>query len=176
MTALIRHLIWLIVMLFSFFLSRAQLNEGSQLFKTLKEKDSLLFDAAFNRCDTRAMEDMFTADFEFYHDKSGSTAGRDKFLGPVIEECSRRNPADAQPAKRILVDGSLQVFPLYDQGELYGAIQHGIHRFESLNGQKEYQKGDTARFTHLWVIESGQWKIKRELSYDHQFHGDQQSK
>jgi hypothetical protein len=42
-----------------------------------------------------------------------------------------------------------------------------MHRFEFLNEKKQYQKGDIARFIHLWILEDGQWKIKRELSYDH---------
>jgi hypothetical protein len=37
-----------------------------------------------------------------------------------------------------------------------------------MNNQKEYQKGDIAKFIHVWVLENEEWKIKRELSYDHQ--------
>ena len=63
--------------------------------------------------------------------------------------------------------GSLEVYPLYNNGQLYGAIQHGVHTFEFLNHQGEYQKGDIAKFTHVWVLEDGTWKVRRELSYDH---------
>ena len=56
---------------------------------------------------------------------------------------------------RILIPGSLKVFPLQKDGVLYGALQHGIHRFESLNASGEYQRGDIARFTHLWILENG---------------------
>ncbi len=158
------------ITLFSLFLyltgAQAQLPRDSELFKLLREKDSILFDAAFNRCDPQTMEALFTEDFEFYHDKGGLTEGRQQFLGPVKENCAKRNAADPQPAKRILFDKSLEVFPLYKEGELYGAIQHGIHRFEFLDGQ-QYQKGDIAKFTHVWVKENDIWKIKRELSYDH---------
>jgi hypothetical protein len=122
------------------------------------------------------MEALFTEDFEFYHDKGGATIGREEFLAPIRAQCAQQNADAPQPAKRILTEGSLEVFPLYKEGILYGAIQHGIHSFKFLNQDKEYQQGDTAKFTHLWVLEDGQWKIKRELSYDHQYHPKDNSK
>lgn len=145
----------------------AQVASDSELFKSLKAKDSLLFDAAFNTCDIATLESLFTEDFEFYHDKGGATTGRSNFLDPLAANCSKRNPENPQQAKRILIANSLEVYPMYNKGELYGAIQHGIHRFEFLNDQKEYQKGDTAKFTHVWIKEEDMWKIKRELSYNH---------
>ena len=176
MTILVRHLILLIAMLLTFLFGFGQDDKNSELHMLLKEKDSALFDAAFNSCDPETMENLFTEDFEFYHDKGGYTSGRDVFMNTVRENCSNRNPDGPQPSKRILLENSLQVFPLYDQGELYGAIQHGIHRFEFLNDNNEYQRGDTAKFTHVWILEEGNWRIKRELSYDHQMHQEKESK
>jgi hypothetical protein len=66
------------------------------------------------------------------------------------------------------LEDSLKVYPLYKDGELYGAIQEGVHRFEFLNEKQEYQKGDIAKFTHLWLRVGNDWKVKRELSFDHQ--------
>lgn len=146
----------------------AQLAQNSELYQLLKEKDSLLFHAAFNTCDPETMASLFTEDFEFYHDKGGTTLGRETFLAPMFKSCSQKTEDWKQPSKRILLENSLSVYPLRKDGILYGAIQHGMHRFEFLNENKEYQKGDIARFTHLWVLEADQWKIKRELSYDHQ--------
>ena len=149
------------------FSAHGQASKDSELYKILKSKDSLLFDAAFNRCDVDTMESLFTEDFEFYHDKGGFTDGREAFLKPTRENCEKRDPEAPQSSKRILMDGSLEVYPLYKGEELYGAIQHGVHRFEFLNDQEEYQKGDMAKFTHVWMLIDGSWKIKRELSYDH---------
>lgn len=176
MTILVRHLILLVVMLLTFLFGFGQMDRDSELHMLLKKKDSMLFDAAFDRCDPDTMESLFTEDFEFYHDKGGLNLGRDDFMSGVRENCAKRKPLEPQPSKRILLENSLQVFPLYDQGKLYGAIQHGVHRFEFLNDKKEYQKGDTARFTHVWILEEGDWKIKRELSYDHQMHQEKESK
>lgn len=144
-----------------------QIAKGSELYRTLKSKDSLLFDAAFNRCDVDTMESLFTEDFEFYHDKGGFTDGREAFLNPTRENCEKTDPNAPQYSKRILIDGSLEVYPLKKDGEIYGAIQYGVHRFEFLNDKNEYQKGDIAKFTHVWMLKNGKWKIKRELSYDH---------
>ena len=145
----------------------AQIGTDSELYKTLQSKDSILFDAAFNRCDTDTLESIFTEDFEFYHDKGGLTDSRDAFLQPLRDNCAERDPSAPQYSKRILIKGSSEVYPMYKNGELYGAIQHGVHRFEFLNDKNEYQKGDIAKFTHVWVLQDGRWKVKRELSYDH---------
>jgi hypothetical protein len=144
------------------------------LSEILRAKDSVLFHAAFNACDPDTMASLFTKDFEFYHDRSGVTTGRDTFLTPMYERCQDQEEEWVQPSKRILIANSLRVYPLKTNGELYGAIQEGMHRFEFLNENKLYQKGDIARFIHLWVLEEGQWKIKRELSYDHQPPGSYQ--
>ena len=149
------------------FSSFSQVPETHELYKTLKTKDSILFDAAFNRCDVETMKSLFTEDFEFYHDKGGLKIGREQFLAPTRKACEKRDFSQPQPAKRILVEGSLEVYPLYKNDELYGAIQHGIHSFEFLNENQQYQKGDIAKFTHVWVLENNEWKIKRELSYNH---------
>ncbi len=146
----------------------AQSDTENTLYTTLKAKDSILFDAAFNSCGIATLHTLFTVDFEFYHDKGGITEGRDTFVGRIADECSNRKPGTQQPAKRILVPGSLEVYPLYQNGRLYGAIQHGVHSFEFLNDSGEYQKGDIAKFTHVWILDGDEWKIKRELSYDHQ--------
>lgn len=145
----------------------AQEYDRDELFDILKKNDSLLFDAAFNTCGITVLNSIFTEDFEFYHDKGGITEGREAFVSGIAQGCENRDGNLPQPAKRILVPNSLEVYPLFDNGKLYGAIQHGIHAFEFLNEKGEYQKGDIAKFTHVWVLKDGIWKIRRELSYDH---------
>ncbi|MEM1259950.1 MAG: nuclear transport factor 2 family protein [Bacteroidota bacterium] len=159
--------IWLFVLGMIAIGLHAQEYTEDELFTVLKEKDSLLFDAAFNNCGIAVLNSLFTNDFEFYHDRGGVTEGRDGFVGRIAEGCKNRTASDPQPAKRILVPNSLEVYPLFDNGALYGAIQHGVHTFEFLNENGEYQKGDIAKFTHVWILKDGMWKIKRELSYDH---------
>lgn len=168
MISVLKLIIYIIVA-FCTSLSFGQLEANSELHLLLAQKDSLLFNAAFNTCNTAVLEELFTEDFEFYHDKGGLTEGRDAFVNPMKENCAERITTDLQPSKRILIANSLEVFPLYKDGVLYGAVQHGIHRFESLDKDNSYERGDIAKFTHVWIKENSIWKVKRELSYDHQY-------
>ncbi|MEM6846080.1 MAG: hypothetical protein AAF632_27970 [Bacteroidota bacterium] len=141
--------------IFSLPVTKAQSLRGSTLFKTLKTKDSLLFNVGFNQCNLAQVESLLAQDFEFYHDKEGITSSTDSFITSLKKShChSARNHA-----LRVLVDESLEIFPLHSQGELYGALQTGNHSFG----------GTTARFMHLWLLENEAWVLSRILSYDHQ--------
>ena len=70
-------------------------------------------------------------------------------------------------ATRELVAESLKVYPMKNQGKLYGAIQTGEHRFYAKYPDKEKVLTSTALFSHLWLLEDGEWKLSRVLSYDH---------
>lgn len=145
--------------------AKAQVSETSELFLTLKTNDSLVFNVGFNQCDASQFEKLIAEDFEFYHDKSGVLQSKEEFMEGITNGlCSTLNQTKS---RRELVAGSLEVFPLYKSGELYGAIQKGEHKFfESVNGKPE-SKGSIAKFSHVWIIEEQGWKIKRVLSYDH---------
>ena len=136
-----------------------------QLFKLIKEKDSLLFQVGFNHIDTLQVAKLTSTDFEFYHDEHGITKTKSAFLTNI-------NGLRELPFKtwRTLRDGSMEVFPLYKENSqvLYGAIQNGVHDFYQQNEGEVARKTNIARFTHLWIIEDGDWKLKRVLSYDHQ--------
>ena len=139
--------------------------EDPELFELIKEKDSLLFQIGFNQIDTLQVSKLISTDFEFYHDEHGITETKSGFLTNI-------NGIRELPFKtwRTLVDSSMEVFPLYKENSqvLYGAIQNGVHNFYQQNDGKEARKTNIARFTHLWIIENGDWQLKRVLSYDHQ--------
>lgn len=143
----------------------AQIKSTSEVFQTLKEKDSILFNVGFNTCSTAAFEEIINEDFEFYHDESGVTTSKSSFITAIRDGlCGNK---DAFRSRRELIPESLEVFLLKDNGVVYGAIQKGIHRFfERVPGNKE-TPGSTAKFTHLWVLVANEWKLKRILSYDH---------
>lgn len=48
-----------------------------------------------------------------------------------------------------------------------GAIQVGIHKFYETIAGKSERYASSAKFTHVWVLENGQWKLTKSLSYDH---------
>ncbi len=140
-------------------------SESQALFNLIKEKDSLLFQIGFNQIDTVQVSSITSMNFEFYHDEHGITESKKAFISSI-------NSIGDLPFKtwRTLVEGSMEVFPLYKDNSqvLYGAIQNGIHDFYQQNEGEDARKTNTAKFTHLWILENGDWKLKRVLSYDHQ--------
>jgi ketosteroid isomerase-like protein len=144
--------------------ARAQSGDDtkSRELSTLAAADSTLF-AAFNSCDTVRFASFFTDDVEFYHDKNGLSTSRDALVSAIARRCREQSAGTIPKLRRELVKGSLEVYPLNG----YGAIQSGVHHFyQSSNGRE--RPAEVARFTHIWQYKDGNWKIARELSYDHQ--------
>jgi len=143
----------------------AQVEKSSKLFQQLKAADSLLFNIGFNTCNMASFETLVSENFEFYHDKGGITNSKAEFI-QAFKNGLCKTPETYQ-SRRELVKGSLEVFALKDNGELYGAIQNGRHQFHEKSVGSPETKGNIARFTHLWLLEDGEWKLIRSLSYDH---------
>jgi len=132
----------------------AQSSKDSELFNLIKTKDSLMFEVGFNQCDMTQFDQLLPEKFEFYHDKDGIITSKDVFISNLRKNLCSTGKNSTQ---RILVEGSMEVYPLYDEGELYGALQMGIHQFGNT----------TAKFTHLWLKKKGEWMPSRMISYDH---------
>ena len=119
---------------------------------------------AYNTCDVKAMSEFFTEDVEFYHDRGGTTLGHAAFVTAL------RNDLCGNPDSRLrreAVDGSGHVFPMKKNDVVYGAVLTGEHVFYvNQKGKAEFLDG-RARFTHLWTLKDGVWKMSRILSYDH---------
>jgi len=158
---------FILINLISFFLFSsvsAQVSSDSDLYKQLKSRDSLLFDLGFNRCKIDQFESFVSDDLEFYHDKGGLTINKEDFLKNVRNNiCSNPNK---KPIRK-LVPKSLEVYPLYENEKLYGAIQKGTHEFYLKEPNKKKYKTGSAKFTHVWILENSEWILKRVLSYDH---------
>tara|TARA_R110000868_G_scaffold164309_1_gene396781 strand:- start:1343 stop:2113 length:771 start_codon:yes stop_codon:yes gene_type:complete len=132
----------------------AQISNENELFQILKAKDSLFFEVGFNECNLEVFQELLPEKFEFYHDKDGTTKSRAEFIKTLKTNiCSTAE----NNIKRVLEKGSIEVFPMYNNGKLYGAIQTGRHSFGST----------IARFTNLWILEEGKWMPTRIMSYDH---------
>lgn len=115
---------------------------------------------AFNSCDLRAMEDLFTDDVEFYHDKTGLTSSK-----AAVIDSLRKGPCNS-PAlhlRREEVKDSVRFYPL--AGGF--ALLSGTHRFHVTQaGKPEYVDGQ-AEFTNLWQRVDGHWRMHRVISYAH---------
>jgi CubicO group peptidase (beta-lactamase class C family) len=144
-------------------LMTAQVEKSAELYKTIKEKDSLLFNIGFNDCDIAQFEKLVSDDFEFYHDQAGPTKSKSEFIHGIENGLCKL----AYKPKRVLDEESLEVYPLMKNEEIYGAIETGIHNFYAIEENKEEYLTSIAKFTHLWTLENGNWKLSRVLSYDH---------
>ena len=109
------------ILIFSFFVINlhAQITKNSPLFLELKKQDSLFFERGFNNCDMAYLEKTVDNNLKFYHD-NGGFQDKKLFLERTKQNlCSNPN----QKPIRKVVENSLEVFPLYNNGNLYGAIQ-----------------------------------------------------
>lgn len=140
-----------------------QVDENSVLYKNILENDSLLFNIGFNTCDITQFENLVSEDFEFYHDKGGITGSKSAFIESIRDGLCKLS----YKPRRELDTKSVEVYPLAKDGVLYGAIQNGIHSFYAIEKDQTEYKTSIAKFTHLWILEGGNWKLKRGLSYDH---------
>ncbi|MBE0663480.1 MAG: nuclear transport factor 2 family protein [Bacteroidales bacterium] len=158
-----KQLIILILLLVSYTV-KAQVNRDSDLFRDLKTQDSAFFERGFNQCDLEYLNNKISDDLKFYHDQSGFQ-NKDAFFENVQKYiCS---DSEKKPVRKVDAN-SLEVFPLYNNGKLYGAIHTGIHHFYLRENGKEDVWTSTAKFTHVWVLENEIWKLSEVLSYDHQ--------
>ncbi|HBZ68077.1 MAG TPA: serine hydrolase [Bacteroidales bacterium] len=153
-------LLWLLLLSTS---TIGQVEKHSALYKTIKGNDSLLFNIGFNTCDITQFENLVSENFEFYHDKTGITSSKSAFIESIRNGLCKLS----YKPRRELDAKTMEVFPLEKNGVLYGAIQTGNHSFYAIeNGKKEYLTS-VAKFTHVWILESGNWKLSKGLSYDH---------
>jgi hypothetical protein len=153
---------WLMLMLF-FFQSCcwAQILESDELFLLLKMKDEALFKRGFNQCDLAVTASLISDDLEFYHDQGGFDIGKEALLTTMRKGLCQTGK---NKINRHLIADSLQVYPLFDKGKLYGAIQMGEHNFAP---PEEPVSGLPAKFIHMWLLVDEEWRLSRVMSYDH---------
>ncbi|MBV1922777.1 MAG: nuclear transport factor 2 family protein [Flavobacteriaceae bacterium] len=144
-------------------ISNAQVSEETDLYQEILKMDQLIFEDGFNNCKFDSLEGIMHNDMVFYHDKGGISYEEDFMKSMKQNICSSPN---RKPIRK-LTDQGFKVFPLYNNGVLYGAIQEGIHEFFIKEPNKELYKTNIARFNHTWVLENKEWKLKVILSYDH---------
>ena len=142
----------------------SQEEKNSELYKTIMSKDSLLFNVGFNTCDISQFENLFSDDFEFYHDQD-SISNKELFLVNLKNGICL--PGKNYKVRRDLKPGSTEIYPLTKNGALYGALQNGTHQFFEISPGQEDKPGSIAKFTHIWLLKNGVWKLARSFSYDH---------
>ena len=160
-----KHLVIIVIILIvSISFLNGQVSKDSELFLTLKKHESIFFEPGFNQCNIKYLESTIHQDLMFYHDKSG-IQNRNKFFENTAKYiCSG---GTKKPIRKV-EEQSLEVFALYNNDVLYGAIQSGMHNFYIREANKEDVLTSKAKFIHLYLLENGKWLLKEVLSFDHQ--------
>lgn len=141
----------------------AQLPKADSLHQFFQRHDSIFFAKSFNQCDLSYADSMVHEDLIFYHDQSGVT-DKAAFMAAIRNNiCS--NPL-VKPIRKVLPE-SLAVFPLYENGMLYGVLQTGMHEFFLRRPGLEDEFTSIAKFSHVYVFEAGRWQLQNVISYDH---------
>lgn len=91
--------------------------QPDSLFTTIQSLDTKLFDA-YNHCDLTTLGAMVSDDLEFYHDQTGLSVCKERFLAAIRQNLCGK-------VQRELLSDTLEVYPLKG----YGAVEIGIHRF-----------------------------------------------
>jgi hypothetical protein len=133
------------------------LNPDSAIYLQVRALDDKIFQA-YNTCDLATLADMVDDNLEFYHDKSGLSAGKSNFIAAIKNNICHK-------VKRGLVVSTLEVFPLQD----YGAIEVGQHTFCNMV-ETPVCKDETngiGKFFMLWQKQGDQYRLTRVISYDH---------
>ncbi|WP_068593199.1 nuclear transport factor 2 family protein [Cochleicola gelatinilyticus] len=140
-----------------------QISQTSELFIQLQKQDSMLFEVGFNQCNNKVLEEITSEDLEFYHD-IGGIQNKEEFLKAIAKNIC--GDSENKITRKLKV-GSLEVFPLKMNNEIYGALQRGEHWFYRETPSEENHKTGYAKFSSLWILKEGDWKLKRVYSFDH---------
>lgn len=142
----------------------AQVSKASDLFQQLKTQDSIFFERSFNQCDMNYLENAIDKNLVFYHDQTG-IQDRNKFL----ENTRKYLCGDtlSKPIRKV-DEASLEVFPLYNNNVLYGAMQTGNHLFYRREKNREDRLTGKAKFIHVYLRVNEKWILKEVISFGHQ--------
>lgn len=140
----------------------SQVHESTDLYKSISKSDSLVFDIGFNTCDIEVLQDLISDEFVFFHDQGGITSSKEAFLESIQGICGL-----PYTATRALNKSTTSIYPLHRNDTLYGAIQHGEHRFFAEEGTNQKYLTSIASFTHVWLLDHKAWKLSTVLSYNH---------
>lgn len=136
----------------------------AELRRQILAADDVLFERAFNQCDLGALEDILLPDARMIHDQAGIDEGREAFMKPVRENiCKGSGPKPIRKRN----EASIEIYPLYENGALYGAIELGRHEFYLREDSKPLRLTNRARFVIVWAFTDDGWKLKTTLSWDH---------
>jgi hypothetical protein len=152
--------ITVVTLLISFLISRATVAQNpdsytykpqsKELYNAIVHMDSVYFNA-YNNCDMDKQAAIFADSIEFYHDGSGLETSKKSLLNAIKQNICGK-------VTRVLVPGSIEVYPIPG----YGAVEMALHRFINHAEQDHLSKPD--KFVVIWRYRNNQWQITRVIS------------
>lgn len=124
--------------------------QSKQLYNAIVHMDSVYF-GAYNRCDMDKQAAIYADSLEFYHDGSGLQTSKKALLAAIKENICGK-------VTRVLVPGSIEVYPIPG----YGAVEMALHRFINHAEHDHLSKPD--KFVVVWRYRNNQWQITRVIS------------
>lgn len=124
--------------------------ESPELYKTIVHMDSVYFNA-YNTCDMATQAAIYADSIEFYHDKGGLQTSKQALLAALKANICGK-------VTRVLVPGSIEVYPIPG----YGAVEIALHRF--INHQESETPSKPDKFIVVWRLRDNKWQITRVVS------------
>ncbi len=129
---------------------RAYIPADKLLYDQIELMDKVFFDA-YNSCDLKKQESMYSDNIEFFHDKAGFINSKSEIInGTKKNICGK--------VTRIIIQGSMEVYPINN----YGAIEIGFHRF--YNNQEPNAESKPSKFIIVWKKVDTNWTITKVVS------------
>jgi ketosteroid isomerase-like protein len=121
-----------------------------ELHAQIVRMDSIFFDA-YNHCKMEVIEQLFSEDIEFFHDKGGLSTSKKDIVNAIRNNICGK-------VQRELIPGTIEVYPIAN----YGAVQMGWHQFH--NNQEPDAKPHPSKFVTIWKKENEKWVMARVIS------------
>lgn len=121
-----------------------------KLYDTIVHMDSVYFNA-YNTCDMDKQAAIYADSIEFYHDKGGLMTSKQAILDAIKKNICGK-------VTRVLVKGSIEVYPIAG----YGAVEIALHRF--INHAESESPSKPDKFIVIWHQTGTGWKITRVVS------------
>jgi hypothetical protein len=112
--------------------------------------DSVYFNA-YNTSDMVKQEEIFSDSIEFYHDNGGLEKSKQALLNSIKKNICGK-------VTRVLVNGSIEVYPIPG----YGAVEIALHRF--INHTENDHLSQPDRFIIIWRHLNNKWQMTRVIS------------
>ncbi len=133
--------------------TQAQVDKESELYKTIIDLDTRLFDS-YNACSDpdqlKKHAALYAEDIEFFHDMGGLATSK-----PGIIESIRKNICGK--VKREYIEGSMEVHRIPN----YGVVAMGLHKFHNL---VEKSVSKPSKFISFWRIKGDSYEMAKVVS------------